>query len=400
VFTWDTLVGEPKIGCMLCIALLVAEVSALGKAVLHKRVMDTEVEKRVTGEPLMSAKLYALRYYICLLGPIALISGWELGGLPGRAATLVLYEIVAPLADILLGSGIVGEKLAGNRVHRVSTDVIWFQIPLYLWVVAHGTMLLWMTSKTVALRWFEIFCLSWASGLVTSVSIAVAHELLHRRSNVDRSLASFLLSTVMFGHYRIAHNEHHRRVATAEDFATARFNETPYEFVPRSVFGGLIFSFLSERNRLSAKGEAWCTFHNEFVLNWGMSIAFIGLIWLACGIEGVVAFICQALVAISVHEMTTYIEHYGLLRKRREDGKYEKVSYDHSWLAPQRLTNYLTFNVQIHPDHHMHALKPYEDLEMTKSPILPAGYPPMMLLAFVTPLWKRVIHPRLPTSAT
>mmetsp|Transcript_1396 Transcript_1396/g.4174 ORF Transcript_1396/g.4174 Transcript_1396/m.4174 type:complete len:210 (-) Transcript_1396:3989-4618(-) len=183
--------------------------------------MYAEVQKPVAGEPVMSAKLYALRYYVCFFGPIALIIGWELGGLPGRGATLVLYEVVAPLADILLGSGIVGDKLAGNRVNRESTDVIWFQIPLYLWVVAHGSMLMWMISKAVSLDWFEIYCLSWASGLVTSVSIAVAHELLHRRSSFDRSLASFLLSTVLFGHYRIAHNEHHRRVATTEDFVRA-----------------------------------------------------------------------------------------------------------------------------------------------------------------------------------
>lgn len=59
------------------------------------------------------------------------------------------------------------------------------------------------------------------------------------------------------------------------------------------------------------------------------------------------------MTAVYVHEMTSYIEHYGLRRRKLQNGKLEPVGHNHSWVAAQRFTNYLTFNVQIHPDHHI-----------------------------------------------
>ena len=66
--------------------------------------------------------------------------------------------------------------------------------------------------------------------------------------------------------------------------------------------------------------------------------------------------------AVLILEIINYVEHYGLRRKRLEDGTYEKVTIRHSWNAPHRMSNYLLFKLQRHSDHHENAFKPYQTL--------------------------------------
>lgn len=52
-------------------------------------------------------------------------------------------------------------------------------------------------------------------------------------------LAEVLLSSVGYGHFTTEHVfGHHRFVGTQNDPATARFGETFYAFLPRTVFAG------------------------------------------------------------------------------------------------------------------------------------------------------------------
>ncbi len=52
-------------------------------------------------------------------------------------------------------------------------------------------------------------------------------------------------------------------------------------------------------------------------------------------------------------------KHYGLLRKKDENGVYEPVNIRHSWNAPQVVTNYMLFKLQRHSDHHENSYKSY-----------------------------------------
>ena len=76
--------------------------------------------------------------------------------------------------------------------------------------------------------------------------------------------------------------------------------------------------------------------------------------------------------------------------------RYEPVTAMHSWDTAARITNTLLFKLQRHADHHAHAGKRYQTLQVdAKSPQLPSGYATCILLAFVPPLWRAVMHPRL-----
>jgi len=95
-------------------------------------------------------------------------------------------------------------------------------------------------------------------------------------------------------------------------------------------------------------------------------------------------------------EVVNYLEHYGLRRQRNEAGRYEKVDPRHSWNSDRVVTNVFLFQLQRHSDHHANPLRRYQTLRsFDESPRLPAGYAAMVTLALITPLWRRVMDPRV-----
>ena len=67
----------------------------------------------------------------------------------------------------------------------------------------------------------------------------------------------------------------------------------------------------------------------------------------------------------------------------------------HSWNTNRRHTNRALFNLGRHTDHHNHAGRRYQILRHdAAAPQMPAGYAAMFLLAFVPPLWRRVMDRR------
>ena len=61
-----------------------------------------------------------------------------------------------------------------------------------------------------------------------------------------------------------------------------------------------------------------------------------------------------------------------------------------------RFSNALFFDIQRHADHHAQPQRPFYDLRhLAEAPQLPAGYPLMMFIALVPPLWFAVMDPRV-----
>lgn len=100
-----------------------------------------------------------------------------------------------------------------------------------------------------------------------------------------------------------------------------------------------------------------------------------------------------AFMSVVLLEIINYIEHYGLQRKKLDNGDYENVTIKHSWNAPHRLSNYLLFKLQRHSDHHENALKPYQILcSYDESPTLPTGYLGCILLAIYPKIWFKIMN--------
>ena len=112
-------------------------------------------------------------------------------------------------------------------------------------------------------------------------------------------------------------------------------------------------------------------------------------------------FVVQSVLAFSLLELVNYVEHYGILRRETSPGQYERVNPLHSWNASHLISNFFLFQLQRHSDHHYNAIKRYQVLDhYDQSPQLPFGYPTMILVAMVPPLWFRMMDPRLDTWAS
>ena len=234
-------------------------------------------------------------------------------------------------------------------------------------------------------------------GCVAGVAINTAHELGHKRASLERWLSKVALAQSGYGHFFIEHNRgHHVRVATPEDPASSRFGESFYAFLPRTVSGSLRSSWHLEAERLRRGGSSPWTPRNDVLNAWAMTLVLLGALTAVFGIGVLPWLLVQAVFGFSLLEVVNYLEHYGLLRGRREDGRYVRTAPEHSWNSNNVASNVLLYHLQRHSDHHAHPLRRYQALRhFDEAPELPSGYATMIVLALVPPLWRRVMDPRV-----
>src|SRR6185437_12434690 len=113
-------------------------------------------------------------------------------------------------------------------------------------------------------------------------------EMGHKKESLERWLSKISLAQTGYGHFYIEHNRgHHVRVATPEDPSSARFGETFWEFLPRSVFGSLRSALRLEAKRIRQRvGNPWNprTYLSNDALNaWLMTVVLWGALIAVCG---------------------------------------------------------------------------------------------------------------------
>ncbi|MFA5960830.1 MAG: alkane 1-monooxygenase [Tatlockia sp.] len=333
---------------------------------------------------------FMLAYLLTLLPFI----GFYWGGL-GNFVTLAALFSIIPLIDwCFIDKSNPDEtqekKLLANPYFKWLT---WLYVPLQCGMLFLAITLL----KNTPLRWYEWLGFTISIGILTGgIGITLSHELMHKNSRLERLLSKALLCMVCYGHFFIEHvRGHHVHVATFEDPATARFGETVYQFIPRTISGSLKSAFLLESKRLKQKGLSVVSYRNQF---WWIIIVPVLLataIFQYAGWSALLFFILQSFTAILMLEVVNYIEHYGLERKKLANGEYERVTIQHSWNASHWLSNQLLFHLQRHSDHHAFGARPYQILRhVEESPQLPSGYLGMIILALMPPLWRRVMDKR------
>ncbi len=232
-------------------------------------------------------------------------------------------------------------------------------------------------------------------GLLCGVfGINVAHELGHRTKPFERFLAKSLLLTSLYMHFYIEHNKgHHKRVSTPEDPSSARYGENLYFFWVRSVLFAYLSAWHIGNDGAKKKGKSTFSYHNEMLVFQLIQITFLVIIFFFFGWQVTVCFTLAAINGFLLLETVNYIEHYGLVRKRKENGSYERVSPSHSWNSDHTIGRLLLFELSRHSDHHFLTSRKYQILRhLDNSPQMPTGYPGMMLLSTFPPLWFMVVH--------
>lgn len=337
-----------------------------------------------------------LGYLLAFTTPLLVVRGYEWGGFWNFYGVMIPFGAI-PLLDAVLGSSRKNPSPAqAARLERSS----WHRGLTFAWVPAQLALLVWGASVVgsgelhgLALVGFVV-----STGVATGgVGITLAHELGHRNNLLEQSLAKVLLSTVCYLHFFVEHNRgHHVNVGTPKDPATARFGESLYAFLPRSVVGQYQSAWHLEAKRLKKRGLP--ALHPRNHMLWGLAIPAVlaATLGVAFGPSALLFFFGQSAVAVLLLEAVNYLEHYGLERREVAPGRFEKVEPIHSWNSSHILSNWFLFHLQRHSDHHAHAGRRYQILRhFEEAPQLPMGYPGMLLLALVPPLWRRVMDPRV-----
>ncbi len=233
--------------------------------------------------------------------------------------------------------------------------------------------------------------------MVSGIAINTAHELGHKRASIERWLSRVALAQSGYGHFFIEHNRgHHVRVATPEDPASARLGESFYAFLPRTVIGSLRSAWALERVRLRRVGACAWSPRNDILGAWAMTVALFAALVAGFGPVVLPYLLIQAVIGFSLLEVVNYLEHYGLLRQRAHDGRYERTRPEHSWNSNNVASNVLLYHLQRHSDHHANPIRRYQALRhVDDAPQLPTGYAGMIVLAVIPPIWRRVMDRRV-----
>ncbi len=309
---------------------------------------------------------------------------------------VAFFYLVVPLLDWLMGED--RSNPPESAVPALDADMY------YRWITYAMVPVLW--GAFVFSVWFAArhnlplhgwVAMVFIMGSVGGFSINLGHELGHKNTTLERWLAKLILAPTGYGHFTVEHNRgHHRDVATPADPASSRLGESIYRFVLREMPGALVRAWTLESERLRRDGRSVWSWRNEIL----QPAAITVLLWAALaawlGAQILPFLVVASLWANFQLTSANYVEHYGLLRAQISPGKYEACQPHHSWNSNHIFSNWAVFHLQRHSDHHAHPLRRYQSLRHFENlPQLPSGYFGMFLVAYVPPLWRRVMDERL-----
>ncbi|MEP7237822.1 MAG: alkane 1-monooxygenase [Ferruginibacter sp.] len=341
-------------------------------------------------------RLRAFKYlsplFIYFLGWLAFTSTGWLTWIP------MLYAwVLMPLAELFTGSS--KKNLSAVEEELVKKDRIYDYLLYMIVVLQFAALYVFLTSiKTNNLLWWETAGRICSMGLLCGTfGINVAHELGHRVNKYEQFFAKALLLTSLYMHFFIEHNKgHHKNVATPHDPSSAHLNEPVFLFYFRTV----IFSYLSAwkiaNSEMKKKSLPVLHWKNEMLQVQIIQFLFVAAIFLQFGWLVTLYFLAAATIGFLLLETVNYIEHYGLQRRQRADGNFERAMPHHSWNSNHILGRLMLFELSRHSDHHYLASRKYQVLQHHEdAPQLPTGYPGSMILALVPPLWFYIMNKKI-----
>lgn len=309
---------------------------------------------------------------------------------------LAVGFVLVPIFDVLFGSDKtnppeeVVPQLDEDQYYRYLT---FLAIPLHflglgvaIWFVGNYQMdpLFYIGFSVVA-------------GIYGGLCLNTAHEIGHKNTKLDKLLARIVLAIPAYGHFCIEHNNgHHRDVSTPEDPASSRMGESIYRFMLREIPGAAKRGWAAEAERLGRKGHGFWSVHNHVLQSYALTLLIQGGAILMFGWIIVPFLLIHNFMAWFQLTSANYIEHYGLLREKLENGRYERCKPHHSWNANHIFSNIILFQLERHSDHHANASRPYQSLRSFDNlPELPSGYFGMYFVAYFPRWWFRVMDKRL-----
>ncbi|WP_299124311.1 alkane 1-monooxygenase [uncultured Tenacibaculum sp.] len=338
----------------------------------------------------------ALKFLSILILPITVYISFTNNGWLTVLPLITFFGFV-PLLELLFKpdkENFEKEQEKAEKENKLYTYILYLTIPIQL------IFLVWFfyIIQEPELTTLDYIGKISAMGLMCGViGLNVGHELGHRNNRFDEFLGEILLLTSLNTHFLPYHNAgHHLNVATPKDAATARKNEILYSFWIRSHFQSYYQAWEAENKRMKNLNRNWFHHQNRMLVYTFCNFILIFSIFFFFNLNVLLTFLAAAVFGILLLETVNYIEHYGLLRKKNEKGRYERVKRTHSWNSDHVIGKIMLFNLSRHSDHHYNGSKHYQILKsLPESPQMPTGYPGMMLVALFPPLWFKLMNKKL-----
>ncbi len=334
------------------------------------------------------SRLAALPYAAILLFPLSLMAAVPFGGL-ALWTPLAIYFLLGPIADHFFGrgNGIDPDAIEHSRL---------FQVIVATFAVLQIGFLTWALFNFKSFTFLDQISFTLNFGIaIGGAGICCAHELLHKTSRTERFLGQSLLTLLNYGSFSIDHvfiHHNPRITATAGDPSLAHVGQTAYDFIPRAAIFSAIEAFQLEQRRLGTTGY---DFRNRVTRTFSVSAAIALAILFFFGPATFLFYLAQGLGGVATLWITGYLQHYGLIRPKTDDGDYVRLTEANSWDCNYYVSNYLLLNLPRHSHHHKTPTQHYQRQRACDTPNhLPHGYPLMTLLALIPPLWFRVMNPK------
>jgi len=334
-----------------------------------------------------------LKYCASFTVPVVIWISLALGGWWSYFASLFAFGLI-PLLEIILPEN--SKNLQDAEEEVVKKDKAYDYLLYLTYPIQYATLVFFLYRISFTqIAFYERIGMIITFGISCGIlGINAAHELGHRSGRWEKWMAKQLLLSTQYMHFFIEHNRgHHKNVSTDADPASAKYGEWLYVFWARSIFFSYLDAWKLEADRMRKMGKKVFHPENEMLQFLFFQLTLNACILLITGWKGLLSYLLAAFVGILLLETVNYIEHYGLRRKKQGEDYYEKVMPHHSWNSDHVLGRLMLFELTRHSDHHYMASRKFQVLRhFENSPQMPAGYPAMMVLAFVPPLWFYVMH--------
>jgi alkane 1-monooxygenase len=339
-------------------------------------------------------------WFLSVLSPsmplLAVVMLYYTGSFWFTLMPMTVYYFLVPIMDWAIGEDennppeAIIEQLSEDQYYRIllfaSVPVFYASFIVSIWAIGTFDMPIWAA-----------LALAIGAGSASGSGITVGHELGHKPNRLDQWGAKLVNAVTGYAHFCIEHNRgHHTMVATPDDPASARLGENIYRFALRELPGTAVRGLQMEKERLAKKGIGFWSWHNDVLQGYAITLVIAAVLVYTLGLFVLPFILLHHLVGCLHLTLANYIEHYGLLRTKRDNGKYEPCQPHHSWNTNHIVSNLMLFHLQRHSDHHANPLRPYQSLRnFNELPRLPSGYPGCYWLALIPPLWQRIMDPKV-----
>ena len=340
-----------------------------------------------------------LKYLFAYSIPLSTFLSIHFHGMLAYSSVFYAFVII-PLLELWLkqpNTIYSDQEKEGRLKNKLFDLMLYLNVPIVFSLLGYGLLVLHQETLWIYER---VGILSSLGILLATNAINVAHELGHRALRFERTLSKLLYMPCLYMHFFLEHNYgHHKNMATVDDPATAKYNQSLYSFWISSVINQYKNAWNIQLRLLASKQKSFFSFDNDMLFYLLFQGFYLGLIFAYLGFDGLIMALIAGISSFLFLETINYIEHYGLRRLVQPSGKYERITALHSWNSNHIMGRIVLYELTRHSDHHFKSNKKYQVLEhKEESPQLPFGYPTSMLLALIPPMWFRVMNSRIPTK--